>query len=312
MTADGIDSAAIRVTPLPDGRSARVTALGDEQRCFLYVFANNGKPHADVISSLELRSSGLGRATTDPYEFVNAIRFDASNQKPTLSFEGGAFTADEPTWLRFDNVDFGDYGSDTITIPIFSFSDIVPIEVWEGTPKEAGSTLLFSGNYEAKSWYNHYQSNTFRLGKRLRGVTSLSILLPFRLSLHGFVFERIEKAWAEIGVTELVSASGDNYRVESDGVYGITNNVDLGFGEFDFGERGARKITLTGQSHVPQCTIHLHFTKDGITETQIIDIPKTETTDTFTFPLEPMYDICAVNFIFLPGSNFDLVSFRFE
>ena len=312
MTADGIDSAAIRVTPLPDGRSARVTALGDEQRCFLYVFANNGKPHADVISSLELRSSGLGRATTDPYEFVNAIRFDASNQKPSLSFDGGAFTADEPTWLRFDNVDFGDYGSDTITIPIFSFSDIVPIEVWEGTPKEAGSTLLFRGNYEAKSWYNHYQSNTFRLSKRLRGVTSLSILLPFRLSLHGFVFERIEKAWAEIGVTELISASGDSYRVDSDGVYGITNNVDLGFGMFDFGERGARRITLTGQSHVPQCTIHLHFTKDGITETQIIDIPKTETTDTFTFPLEPMYDICAVNFIFLPGSNFDLVSFRFE
>ena len=312
MTADGIDSAAIRITPLPDGRSARVTALGDEQRCFLYVFASNGKPHADVISSLELRSSGLGRATTDPYEFVNAIRFDASNQKPSLSFDGGAFTADEPTWLRFDNVDFGDYGSDMITIPIFSFSDIVPIEVWEGTPKEAGSTLLFSGNYEAKSWYNHYQSNTFRLSKRLRGVTSLSILLPFRLSLHGFVFERIEKAWAEISVTELVSASGDNYRVESDGVYGITNNVDLGFGEFDFGARGARKITLTGQSHVPQCTIHLHFSRDGITETQIIDIPKTETTDTFTFPLEPMYDICAVNFIFLPGSNFDLVSFRFE
>ena len=312
LTADGIDSAAIRVTPLPDGHSVKITALGDEDRCFLYAFASNGKPHADVISSLELRSSGLGRATTNPYEFVNGIRCDASSQKPTLSFDGGAFTADGPTWLRFDNVDFGDYGSDTITIPIFSFSDTVPIEVWEGTPNEADSTLLFQGNYEAKSWYNHYQSNTFRLGKRLRGVTSLSILLPFRLSLHGFVFERIEKAWAEIGVTELISASGDSYRVDSDGVYGITNNVDLDFGEFDFGERGARRIIVTGQSHVPQCTIHLHFTKDGITETQIIDIPKTETTDTFTFPLEPMYDICAVNFIFLPGSNFDLVSFRFE
>ncbi|MBR6019442.1 MAG: DUF4982 domain-containing protein [Lachnospiraceae bacterium] len=312
MTADGIDSVAIRVTPLPDGRSAKITALGDEERCFLYAFANNGKTHADVISSLELHSTGLGRATTDPYEFVNAIRCDASNQKPTLSFDGGAFTADEPTWVRFDNVDFGDYGSDTITIPIFSFSDNVPIEVWEGTPNEEGSTLLFRGNYEAKSRYNHYQPNTFTLAKRLRGVTSVSILVPFRLSLHGFVFDRIDKAWAEIGVTELVSASGDNYRVDSDGVYGITNNVDLGFGMFDFGERGARKITLTGQSHVPQCTIHLHFTKDGITETQIIDIPKTETTDTFTFPLEPMYDICAVNFIFLPGSNFDLVSFRFE
>ncbi len=312
MTADGIDSAAIRVTPLPDGRSARITALGDDERCFLYALADNGKPHADVISSLELRSEGLGKATTDPYEFVNAIRYDASNQQPTLSFDGGAFTADEPTWVRFDNVDFGEYGSDTITLPIFSFSNVVPVEVWEGTPGEAGSILLFRGNYEAKSWYNHYQPNTFRLSKRLRGVTSVSILVPFRLSLHGFVFERIDKAWARIGVTELLHASGDAYDVTEDGIYGISNNVDLAFGAFDFGERGARTITVTGRSHVPQSTIHLHFTKDDRTETQIIDIPKGDEAETFTFSLEPVYGTCTVNFIFLPGTDFDLLSFRFE
>ena len=331
MTADGIDSAAIRVTPLPDGRSARITALGDEDRCFLYALADNGKSHADVISSLELSSTGLGRATTDPYEFVNAIRYDASNQKPTLSFDGGAFTADEPTWVRFDNVDFGDYGSDTITLPIFSFSDTVPVEVWEGTPNEDGSVLLFRGNYEAKSWYNHYQPNTFRLSKRLRGVTSVSILVPFRLSLHGFVFERIDKAWAEITVSELVSASGDSYRVENDGVYGISNNVDLDFGEFDFGTPatadtapagtasaegskrcGAGSITITGRSHVPQCTVHIHFTNESDEMTQIIDIPETEEPQSFTFPLEKVYGRRRVNLIFLPGSSFDLKSFRFE
>lgn len=310
LTKDGIDSAAIRVTPREDGRSALVTALGDEETCYLYAFAANGKPHADVISSLELRSDGLGRATVDPYAFVNAIRYDASNQKPTLSFDGGAFTADEPTWVRYDNIDFGDYGSDTIMIPIFSFSDVVPIEVWEGTPGEG--ELLFRGQYKAKSIYNTYQSNTFKLSKRLRGVTSLSICVPFKLSLHGFVFTRIDKAWAEIGVTELVHASGDDYRVEPDGIYGISNNVDLGFGTFDFGERGARSITVTGRSHAPQCTIHLHFTKDGATETQIIDIPKTDEAETFTFALEPVYGACTVNFLFLPGTDFDLKSFRFD
>lgn len=310
LTKDGIDSAAIRVTPREDGLSALVTALGDEETCYLYAFAANGKPHADVISSLELRSECLGRATVDPYAFVNAIRYDASNQKPTLSFDGGAFTADEPTWVRYDNVDFGDYGSDAITIPIFSFSDAVPIEVWEGTPGEG--ELLFRGQYEAKSIYNTYQSNTFKLSKRLRGVTSLSICVPFKLSLHGFVFTRIDKAWAEIGVTELVHASGDDYRVEPDGIYGISNNVDLAFGTFDFGERGVRSITVTGCSHVPQCTIHLHFTKDGATETQIIDILKTDEAETFTFALEPVYGACTVNFIFLPGTDFDLISFRFS
>lgn len=310
LTKDGIDSAAIRVTPREDGCSALITALGDEDRCFLYAFAANGKPHADVISSLELRSEGLGRATVNPYEFVNAIRCDASNQKPTLSFDGGAFTADEPTWVRYDNIDFGDYGSDTITVPIFSFSDVVPVEIWEGTPDEG--ELLYCGQYEAKSIYNTYQSNTFKLSRRLRGVTSLSIRVPFKLSLHGFVFTRIDKAWAEIGVTELVHASGDAYRVEQDGICGISNNVDLGFGSFDFQERGARTITVTGRSHAPQCTIHLHFTKDGNTETQIIDIPKTTEAETFTFALEPVYGVCTVNFIFLPGTDFDLKSFRFD
>lgn len=310
LTKDGIDSAAIRVTPREDGRSALITALGDEEECYLYAFAANGKPHADVISSLALRSVGLGRATINPYEFVNAIRFDASNQKPTLSFDGGAFTADEPTWVRYDNVDFGDYGSDTITIPLFSFSDVVPIEIWEGTPDEG--VLLYRGQYEAKSIYNTYQSNAFKLSKRLRGVTSLSIRVPFKLSLHGFVFTRIEKAWAEIGVTELVHASGDAYRVKPDGIYGISNNVDLGFGSFDFGERGARTITVTGRSHAPQCTIHLHFTKDGNTETQIIDIPKIAEAETFSFVLDPVFGTCVVNFIFLPGTDFDLKSFRFD
>ena len=310
LTKDGIDSAAIRVTPREDGCSALVTTLGDEETCYLYAFAANGKKHADVISSLELKSEGLGRATVNPYEFVNAIRYDASNQKPTLSFDGGAFTADEPTWVRYDNIDFGDYGSDTVTVPLFSFSDVVPIEFWEGTPDEG--ELLFRGQYEAKSIYNTYQTNTFKLSKRLRGVTSLSIRVPFKLSLHGFIFTRIDKAWAEIGVTELVHASGDAYNVTKDGIFGISNNVDLGFGTFDFGERGARSITVTGRSHAPQCTIHLHFTKDGNTETQIIDIPKTAETETFTFSLEPVYGVCTVNFIFLPGTDFDLKSFRFD
>ena len=119
-------------------------------------------------------------------------------------------------------------------------------------------------------------------------------------------------AKAEIGVTELLHASGDAYNITEDGIYGISNNVDLAFGTFDFGERSARTITVTGRSHAPQCTIHLHFTKDGAAETQIIDIPKTDEVETFTFALDPIHGACTVNFIFLPGTDFDLLSFRFE
>ena len=311
LTKDGIDSAAVTLTLQEDGHSVLLTALGDEPDYMLYAFANNNKTVEDVISSLTFTNIGLGKATVDPYTFVSAIRADDSSAPVKLSFDGGVFSADEPSWVHFTHVDFGDYGSDRITIPIFSFSDTVPIEIWEGIPGPSG-TLLFRGNYEAKSWYNHYQPNTFRLAKRLRGVTSISILVPFRLSLHGFVFQRIDKAWAEIGVAELLHASGDAYNITEDGIYGISNNVDLAFGTFDFGERGARTITVTGRSHAPQCTIHLHFTKDGAAETQIIDIPKTDDVEAFTFSLDPVHGACTVNFIFLPGTDFDLLSFRFE
>ena len=328
LTAEGIDSPAVTLTALPDGRGVTLTALGDEARYFLYAFAANGKSHADVISSLELRNEGLGRATTDPYTFVNAIRFDESNLAPTLSFDGGVFTADEPTWVRFDNIDFGDFGSDRITVPIFSFSNRLPIEIWEGTPGTEGSFLLFRGDYEAKSIYNTYQPNTFRLAKRLRGVRSISILLPFRLSLHGFVFERLEKAFADITAADLVSATGDDYRVSDGGIYGITNNVSLDFGEFDFGtpgsasgvadgnpERnekcGAKSVAVTGRSHVPQCSVHIHFSSDSGETTQMIDIPQTDEVREFTFPIANVYGRCRVCLIFLPGSSFDLISFRF-
>ena len=309
LTADGIDSPAVSLTVQPDNRSVLVTALGDEARYFLYAFAANGKSHADIISSLEMRNVSLGRATTDPYSFVNAIRCD-NRADVSLSFDGGVFTVDEPTWIRFGNIDFGDYGSDEITVPIFSFSDKVPLEIRENSPE---GKLLFAGNYEAESRYNTYQSNTFRLSSRLRGVTGICIRVPFRLSLHGFVFTKLRKAFAPIGACDLASASGDAYRLAGDGIYDITNNVSLDFGEFDFGDAkgGAQAVTVTGRSHVPQCTIHIHFTTDDDDSVQIVDIPAGDSPRDFTFPLQPVSGRCRVSMIFLPGSHFDLLGFRF-
>ena len=158
-----------------------------------------------------MHNVSLGRATTDPYSFVNAIRCD-NREDVSLSFDGGVFTADEPTWICFDHIDFGDYGSDEITVPIFSFSDNVPLAIRENGPD---GELLFEGLYEAKSIYNTYQSNTFRLSKRLRGVTGIAIRVPFRLSLHGFVFTKLSKEFSPIGACDLASASGDGLKPHS-------------------------------------------------------------------------------------------------
>ncbi len=309
ITLDGVDSNAVKLEPSADGLSCKIIALGDEEY-YIYCFANNGKDHPEVLSVLEYKNTGLGRATIDPYSMVFACKHTGSNRNPILSFQGGVFTNQETTWLRFDNVDFGEYGSDEITIPIFSFDTCLPIEVWEGSPEDG--TLLFSGNYESSSWYNHYQSNTFKLSKRLSGLKTISIQLHTRLSINGFVFTRFEKAFGTLLATENNMINGDSYTVTETAINDIGNNVDIEFRNMDFGERGCSQIVLCGRSHIPTNTIHIRFSGEAGDVNQIVEFPGSDDVQELTFPLTPMYGMQKVNFIFLPGSKFDFKYFRFE
>ncbi len=309
ITLDGVDSNAVKITLLEDGTSARLTALGDDiyQIC---CFANNGKDHPEVMSVLEMENTGLGCATIDPYQFVCACYHTGSNRELPLSFQGGVFTNQETTWIRFDGVDFGEYGSNEITIPIFSFDTCLPIEVWEGTPEDG--ELLFSGNYESSSWYNHYQSNTFRLKRRLKGLCTVSIQLHTRLSINGFRFTKFEKAFGTLYATENNMINGDSFQITADAITDIGNNVDIEFRNMDFGTKGFTKIVLCGRSHIPTNTIHVRFSGEGGDQNQIVEFPGSEDYQELTFPLTPVYGKQKVNFIFLPGSKFDFRYFRFE
>lgn len=310
ITLDGVDSNAVKIEPAEDGLSAKIIALGDEECYYVYCFANNGKDHPEVLSVLEYKNVGLGRATIDPYNLVCACKHTGSNRNPILSFQGGIFTNQETTWIRFDNVDFGEYGSDEITIPIFSFDTCLPVEVWEGTPENG--TLLFSGNYESPSWYNHYQSNTFKLSKRLKGMKTFSIQLHTRLSINGFAFTKFEKAFGTLNATENNMINGDSYTITEDSINEIGNNVDIEFRNMNFGEQGCSKIVICGHSHIPTNTLHVRFSGDGGDVNQIVEFPGSGELQELTFPLTPVYGMQKINFIFLPGSKFDFKYFRFE
>lgn len=310
MTLDGVDSNATKITVLPDGLSAKITATGDDVYQ-ITAFANNGKPYPEVMSVLEMENKGLGRATIDPYSLVCACQHTGSNRNPILSFQGGVFTNQETTWIRFDDVDFGEYGSDEITIPIFSFDTVLPVEVWEGTPEDG--ECLFKGNYESSSWYNHYQSNTFKLSRRLRGMKTVSIQLHTRLSVNGFSFTKFEKAYGTLTAAENNMINGDYFEINGDAVEKIGNNTDIEFKNMDFGTEGFRQIVICGHSHNPVNTIHVRFTdEDGNGKNQIVEFPGSDGYQELTFPLESVTGKQKVNFIFLPGSKFDFKYFRFE
>lgn len=324
VTLNGVDSNAVKIHFDPTTNTAEIQAVGDGEFRLLCT-CNNGLDHVEVISELEFEVTGLGEATHDPYDMVSGINYTSSSDDGLiLSFQGGVYiTGNERTTVTFENVDFGDYGSDEIHLPIFSFSDDLPVEVWQGTPGDeitgpaepdivsATGECLLKETYHAKSWYNHYQENVFTLSRRLKGVQTITIVVypEIKMSLQGFYFTKIEKAYARLLASDHTNVTGDMFTIDGDAIREIGNNVTVEFDNMHFDENGLSKITIHGRSHIEMNTIHVRFAPvDGSDQiiNQIIDFPYSEEPQTLTFDLEPVYGDYHLNLIFLPGCKFDL------
>ena len=311
MTLEGIESNCVKIEQ--NGTIAVITARGDGA-FRLCCSANNGKNHPEVISELEFTVEGLGKATLDPYNMVSGIQYSSASCEAKLSFLGGIYvTSNSRTRITFENVDFGDYGSDEISIPIFSFEDTIPIEVWLGDMEKDCKCLLKS-TYHAKSWYNHYQSNTYHLKDRIKGIQTINIVVEpkVNMSLQGFSFKKYEKAYATLYATDHNRITGDAFKIEEDAITGIGNNVTLEYEGIDFGERGFTRLVICGRSHIESNTIHVRLINEKESLNQIVEFPYTEEYSEKTYELQSVSGCNRLNLIFMPGSKFDLKWFRFE
>lgn len=335
VNKNGVESNAAHIAFDEKTNTAAVTAVGDGE-FRLCCTCSNGLDHVEVISELEFTASGLGMAAHDPYEIVPASSYSyCSDDTIILSFQGGVYiTGNKRTVVTFENVDFGDYGSDEIHLPIFSFSDSLKLEVWRGTPdapeqngsasspsapsvkSETGECLLRE-TYHAKSQYNHYQENVFRLSRRLKGVQTISIVAypDVKMSLQGFYFTKIEKAYARLLASDNSTVTGDSFVIDNDAIRQIGNNVTIEYKNMHFDKDSFRAVAIHGRSHIEVNTIHVRFVPaDGIGESinQIIDFPYSETSQTLAFELKPVSGDYDLNLIFLPGCKFDLEWLQFE
>jgi beta-galactosidase len=94
------------------------------------------------------------------------------------------------TVIGFRNVNFGNFGSDEITIPIFSpDQEEFSIEIWDGLPGESGSELINTVIYTKGSIWNVYQEQSYKLQKRFCGIKTISFVLRKRLHIKGFWFK---------------------------------------------------------------------------------------------------------------------------
>lgn len=296
-----------------NGHEAMVTALGDGEfrlRCT----SKNGTDKTKLISELEFKAEGLGEAYKDPYGFISAGLYDYSKGEVGNGNERGVATSrDGETQVGFREIDFGSYGSDTITIPIFSLSnDDYALQIWEGMPDEDGSELIADVIYQKESKWNVYQEETYTLSKRLKGITSICFVLNQKVHIKGFSFEKKNRAFEKNLAIESDHIYGDTFTIKDESVEGIGNNVSLAFEEMDFTTVGATKLVVYGSSPIDKNTIQIHFANQEGDSKQIIEFTHSVDYVEKVFNLEKITGEQKVTFIFLPGCNFDFGWFRFE
>lgn len=317
----GIESNISKVEPLDSDSvensaevgQVKVIALGDGA-FRLRATSKNGTDKIKLISQLEFTATGLGTAYHDPYAFISGGLYDYSKGDVGNGNERGVATSrDGETHVGFRNIDFGAYGSDTITIPIFALSnEEYPLQIWEGMPGEEGSTLIADVVYQKESRWNVYQEDTYTLSKRLRGITSICFVLKQKIHIKGFTFERQSRAFEQNAAASCDHLYGDTFTIQGESVEGIGNNVSLEFDHMDFTAAGTSKLVICGHSPIDKNTIHIRFSGADGQSNQLVEFTQSEGYEERVFELELVTGVQKVTFIFLPGSQFDFGWFRFE
>ena len=93
---------------------------------------------------------------------------------------------------------------------------------------------------------------------------------------------------------------------------GIGNNVSLEYHEMDFEDCEQAALIIDGATPLPENPITLRVVDaQGDLHTEMVTFTGTGRSEQ-RFVLPVPKGLCTVTFVFLPGSNFDFYTFRFE
>ena len=311
----GVDSTFATIRWEKDNPAQATVEVKGDGNFRVRCMCKNGKGQAyALISVLEFRAEGLGVRNLNPYEFLSASLFSATGGQIGNGNERGISTQrDGISWVAYENLDFGEFGSDEVEIPVFSFGGATPFTFWEGIPHAEGSRIIGRKDYTLPSVWNTYIPDTFKLDKRLRGITTFAVELDRKIHMKGFQFTKQEKAFAKLYAAEADTIYGDSYEKQERAIYGIGNNVTLAFEGMEFGEAGATKLVIKGKtSHEVNNIRLLSEGEDGKKEQESLEFPHSDEFTEIAFSITPKKGKTKLSFVFLPGSAFDFEWFRFE
>ena len=287
-----------------------VRALGDGV-AYLRALCKNGAEHARVISHMEITMTGLGTPNRDPYGFITGGLYDLSSGEISPGNDKGiAFARDGRSMAGFTRVDFGPDGSDEIFLPIFALDGgFYELELWQGVPGEDGE-LIAKLPYQKPSKWNVYQPETYRLPRRLTGVQTLCFVMEKKIHLKGFSFTRQSRAWQPLRALDADFVYGDSFTRTEHAVENIGNNVSLVFERMDFEDCTEANVAISGATELFENPITIRIQNNqGDEVTEIANF--TQGSGEQSFRIRTLPGTCKVTFVFLPGSKFDFVGFRF-
>jgi len=311
----GIEVSYATVEPVPGQQNQVVLQAACDGAFRLRAMAQDHTGKITVISQLEFVVEGVGTCYLNPYELVTAGLFTDSYGEIGNGNEKGVSTArDTMSWFAFEKVDFGEYGSDTITLPVFALNDAqYPIEIWLGKPYTEGAELVDTVIYSKPMIWNEYQSMTYVLPKRLKGICTIGFVLQEKVHVKGFVFEMLDKAYGLLYGNDCDSVYGDSFEKKDERIDGIGNNVTIEYGHMEFGPEGATQVSFCGYTPLAVNTIHIRFHKeDGTSENRMVEFQGSTEESVQTFAMEPLTGSGRVDLVFLPGSNYNLHWLQFK
>lgn len=310
--AEGVTVPYAVLEPI-DNAHVRIRALSDGS-FFVRCSVTNGRGHTALYSTLAFTATEIGTMNLDPYTFtVGSLYSDSEGEIANGNAHGAATGSEGTTSITYGPFDFGTFGTDTVTIPIFETeSQPVNLTFIEGKTKSKHGTILCTGRYDKKMIWDQYQEETFKLPKRLRGITTFTIQVTDRkLHIGGLTFHKSEKAWTTLAASDIDRIYGDAFCRADDAITGIGNNVTIEYADMDFGNETSVVIEITGRSPIAKNTIHVR-TSNGIKEAlNIAEFTYSEDYTTKCFPVNVLSGSQTVTLLFLPGSSFDLKSIRF-
>ncbi len=293
-----------------DGNTATLKAFGDG-KFRLRAYSKNGTDIPVIISELEYAAEGLGKAEKDPYIFTAACLCDFSNVPVTTIDRGSLGGFDGRTVIGFNSVDFGD-GTKSITISVGNCGggEDYPVELYLGDADNGGEYIVTFGIKNNGGWDRAYPQ-TFDLPRRISGIHDISFVINDSCIFGGFEFAKYDRAYAENAAADNDNLYGDDYKVNGSCVEEIGNNVVIEFNNLDFAD-GADKITVTGRTPLDNCTIQLRVNdENGNQTTRLLEFPHSDGYTPITFNIDRIIGKNNIAFVFLPGTQFDMSSFRF-